>query len=244
MIDKKRLDLIISTAEAMGLKARLVNERGLVAIETNNKEIYLFHKSSNPNSQMATWLAKDKYAARAIFELNGLPNIPFCRPKTYVEAVDFLSRHNKIIHKPLKGRHSQNIHLVTKERELKKLDLSKCILEKFIEGQEVRLLVVSNEVKALHYKVYEGPINDPDTVRRVSIHKSKWDRELVELAIKASKALGLKFTAVDFLVTKNNEVYILEINSAPGIDRFQQPDEGPPLNIMKLYLEQVIDGYL
>ncbi|HSX46243.1 MAG TPA: ATP-grasp domain-containing protein [Candidatus Saccharimonadia bacterium] len=243
MIDKKRLELVLSTAEGMGLKAKLLNDQGLVSIETNGKEVYLFHKTSNPNTQMATWLADNKYVARVIFERQGLPNIPFCCPVSNLEATDFLSEHGKIICKPVKGGHSQNVHLVTSKDELGKLDLSQCILEKFIEGQEVRLLVVGGEVKAVHHKVYDGPINNPDTVRRVSIEKNQWDEQLVGLAVKAAQALGLKFTAVDFLVTTHNEAYMLEINSAPGLDRFQRPDEGPSLNIMKLYLEQIIDNY-
>jgi hypothetical protein len=36
---------------------------------------------------------------------------------------------------------------------------------------------------------------------------------------------------------------MLEINSAPGLDRFQNPDDGPPIDIMRLYLEQVIKNY-
>ena len=234
---------MLSAAESMGLKAKLINDHGMVAIEVNGKEVYLFHKTSNPNSQMATWLANNKYAARVIFERNCLPNIPFCYPKSDDEAINFLLDHGKIICKPLKGGHSQNIHLVTTKDELRKLDIPRCILEKFIDGQEVRFLVVAGEVKAVHHKVYDGPINNPETVRRVSIDKNMWDEQMSGLAVKASKALGLKFTAVDFLVTKKNEAYLLEINSAPGLDRFQKPDEGPPLNIMKLYLEQIIDNY-
>jgi len=243
MIDKKRLDLVLSTAEGMGLKATLLNDQGLVSVEVNGKEIYLFHKTSNPNTQMATWLANNKFAARVIFERQGLPNIPFCCPADFSEAADFLSEHGKIIVKPLKGGHSRNIHLVQTNDELSKLDLSGCILEKFVEGQEVRLLVVGGEVKAVHHKVYDGPINNPDIVRRVSFEKGQWDQQLVGLAIKAARALGLDFTAVDFLVTAQNEPHLLEINSAPGLDRFQTPDEGPALNIMQLYLEQLIANY-
>lgn len=243
MIDKKRLNLVLSTAEGMGLKAKLLNDQGLISIDANGTELYLFHKTSNPNTQMATWLANNKYVARVIFERKGLPNIPFYLPENIGDAVNFLSEHSEIIVKPLKGGHSQNVHLVTTKNELEKLDLSHCILEKFIEGQEVRLLIIKGEVKAVHHKVYDGPINNPDTVRRVSIVEDQWSEQLAKLAIRAADALGLKFTAVDFLVTKQNLPYLLEINSAPGLDRFQKPDSGPPLNIMKLYLETIIDNY-
>ena len=243
MIDKKRLDLVVSTAESMGYEANLVNDQGLVCIKVSGKEVYLFHKTSNPNTQMATWLANNKYASRVIFGRSGLPNIPYYLPTNASEAARFLSEHGKIIVKPLKGGHSQNVHLVTNESELKNLDLSKSILEKFIEGQEIRVLVVGGEPKAVHHKVYEGPINNPELLRRVSLEKSWWDEQLLVLATKAAEAFGLDFTAVDFLVTEAGKPYMLEINSAPGLDRFQNPDDGPPIDIMRLYLEQVIKNY-
>ena len=243
MIDSKRLDLILSAAKELGYEAKLLNNRGLVAINVNGNEVYLFHKTSNPNTQMATWLANNKYIARVIFDRNKLPNIPFCVAENFESAVEFLSIHGKVVVKPLKGGHSQNVHLISNKEELEKLSLENCIIEKFIDGQEVRLLVVDGDVKAVHHKNYDGPINNPDIVQRESLEKDKWDARLIPLAKKAAKALCLNFTAVDFLVTPSGDIYLLEINSAPGLDRFQNPDKGPSINIMKIYIEQIIKNY-
>ena len=43
-------------------------------------------------------------------------------------------------------------------------------------------------------------------------------QEVTEGAIKAVRACGLDFGAVDVLVGKDRGVYVLEVNSAPGID--------------------------
>jgi tetrahydromethanopterin:alpha-L-glutamate ligase len=243
MIDKKRLTLLLSTANTMGLNPKLINDRGLISIEVNGMERYLFYKASNPNDQMASWLAKNKYVSRLIFERNGLPNIPFCVSSSISEAKNFLSKHGRIVAKPIKGQKSQDILLISTEDELEKVDLEECILEQFIKGQETRFLVVDGEVKAAHYKVYEGDINNPETVQRVSLKKVDWDKDLVKLSIKAAAAIGLNFAAVDFIVSGSDRALILEINSAPGLERFQEPDQGPPIDAMGLYLEQMVKNY-
>jgi glutathione synthase/RimK-type ligase-like ATP-grasp enzyme len=243
MVDKKRLDLLISTAESMGLRPKRVNNLGLISVEIEGKKRFLFHKVSNPNNPMASMLSENKFVTRIIFEQNDLPNIPYCLPVDQNEAKTFLAEHGKIIAKPVRGKHSEDIHLITQPSEIEELNISGYILEKFIKGQETRFLVVSGVVEAVHLKVYESDINNPDTVKRISLETDAWDDSLVRVATRAAEAIGLCFTAVDFLVTEDNGAYLLEINSAPGLDRFQTPDEGPPIDVMKLYLEQVVTNY-
>lgn len=238
MIDPERLRLLIDTADSMGLQPRQINGTGLVALHVHGKERYIFHKSSNPNSAAATFLTKNKRAARIVFGEHELPNIPYCVPKTEDEAIAFLQTHGRVIVKPITGQHSSNIHLVSSIDELKKIDTARGIFEKFVEGQETRLLVVAGEVKAVHLKVYDSEINDPSKVRRISLEKQQWNQSLVIMAQKAAEAFGLVFTAVDFLVTRDDEPFLLEINAAPGIERFNKPTEGPPVDAMRFYLEQ------
>lgn len=235
MIDENRLSLLTNAAKAMGLKPEVVTPYGLVSVTIEGKNRYLFHRASNPNKLVPSRLAMNKHATRVIMERAGLPNIPFCLPANEQEAQEFLSTHKKIIVKPTKGKMSQDIHLVTDAEELAKLDITDCIFEKFIKGQETRFLVVDGKVEAVHYKMYEGEINDPKTVRRVSLERSEWDENIAKNAVQAADALGLIFTAVDFMVTED-AAYILEVNSSPGIERFQSPDEGPAIDIARMYL--------
>lgn len=240
MVDPKRLQLLISTAASMGLQPEQVKDLGLISIIVAGKKHYLFHKVSNPNNQMSSWLAENKSVSRIIFEQNNLPNIPFIYPVTLADAEKFLEKHDKIIVKPVKGKHSEDIHLVSDRKDLSQLDLTGRIAEKFIKGQEVRLLVVDYEVKSVHLKVYDSDINNPALVNRISLEAEQWDKALVEKAVKAASALGLVFTAVDFLVTQDGDAYILEINSAPGLEFFQEPTKGPAFDAMRAYLELVV----
>ncbi len=243
-LDQERIDLFIATAKKMGLKPKQVSDAGLLSIQVDGKERYVFHKSSNPNWVMPSWLSENKYMARVIFERNGLPNIPFCLPTNTSVAQSFLSDHGKIIAKPIKGKKAQDIKLISSSFELDDINLEGRILEKFIEGQETRILVVAGQVIAVHLRVYDALImDDPDIVKRVSVHKTEWDKTLIQQAIKAAEVIGLQFCVVDFLVTERNEQFILEINSAPGIDKFEVPDEGPPTEMMKIYIEQLVKNY-
>ena len=103
--------------------------------------------------------------------------------------------------------------------------------------------MLNNEVIAVHNKDYDGEINNPDTVKRISITRDQWDRNLVSMAIRAAYVFGLSFAAVDFLVTADRESYILEINSAPGLERFQRPTEGPAIDAIRIFLNEVVKNY-
>lgn len=245
MIDTTRLELLLRTASDMGLKPEVVADRGLVSLEINSIPRYVFHKASNPNDQMASWISGNKYATRVIMDRSGLPNIPYCLPEDDLQAQKFLTLHRRIVAKPVRGQKSKDIHLITDidHTKLAQLETGKYILEKFVKGQEVRLLVVCGVVLAVHHKKYLTEINNPNAVRRVSLEKSAWPKDLLPVAIAAAGAIGLRFSAVDFLVSDDGQHYVLEINSAPGIDRFQQPDEGPAIDAMRLYLEQLVKNY-
>ena len=243
MIDQNRVELILSTAQSMGLKPKLLTDYGLISLQIDGKEHYIFYDASNTGTQISTGLTKNKHASRVMFERNGLPNIPFCLTDNLDKACQFLAEHKKIIVKPVKGQHSQDIHLIETAKELENFNLPNYILEKYIEGRELRYLVYNDQVIAVHLKDYETAINDPETVKRISFEKDRWNDHLTELAIKAARVFGLKLTAVDFKVTSSGEVFLLEINSAPGIDRFQNPDTGPGIDLARIFLNEVIKNY-
>ncbi len=157
-----------------------------------------------------------------------------------LEANEFLKKHKTIIAKPTKGKHSKDVHLIENAEDFKHIDLTKYLLEKFIEGKEERYLILNDKILAVHRKVYKTPINNPETVKRVAYEKIVWDKEVVKISRNVTTALGLAFAAVDFLITTNGRTYILEVNSAPGLSRFQYPDEGPSIDIASIFLEASI----
>ena len=127
--------------------------------------------------------------------------------------------------------------------QLNGIDLKSSLLEKFIEGEEYRVLVLQDKPIAFHRKFYTTPINDPEKVKRISYPKEKWNQEMVDLSRRCMKVLGLNFGCVDFMIDKEGKIFILEINSAPGLLRFEQPDQGPKVKIATMFLKETLKKF-
>lgn len=230
----------MSRATALGLKPELLTEYGIIAIHPNNQERYVFYGTSVLNNQLASHLATNKHASRIILERHNLPNIPYCLPESESEALEFLKKHKMIIAKPTMGRRSRGIRLIQQADDFKKVNLRTHILEEYIEGRQMRYLVLQNEVIAVHEKVYKEAISRPKQTRRIAYEKKDWDDKIVRLSLLAATALGLNFAAVDFLIDNEARAYILEVNQSPSLLRFNFPDEGPPIDLVKIFLEATV----
>lgn len=225
---------IFDAAEKLGLTPEMVADYGLIRIKYNGQDIYFFNTISDLNSSVASYIAKNKHTTRVVLEKNNLPNIPFVMPESDDEAIEFLSEHKKIMVKPTYGANSVGIKIIENEDELRKLDLSESILEKFIIGEEFRYLVLDGKVIAVHFCI---PDFETNKTKRISIKENEWDTEMLETAIKTAEVIGLRFASVDFLKDEDAKLHILEVNSAPGISRYYEPDEGEKVDVARLFIE-------
>lgn len=91
--------------------------------------------------------------------------------------------------------------------------------------------------KKLEYRifVFQGKVikavrrfhNDPKQVawnianggRSVRLLKESWPKESLVVAIEAGKRLNLGWYAADVIVDQNDKPFVLELNTAPGLDR-------------------------
>jgi glutathione synthase/RimK-type ligase-like ATP-grasp enzyme len=112
----------------MKLNPSWVTQNGLFAIDTPVGERYVNVGQSHFNSHISSSLATNKHLTRAVLARNGVPNIPYARPKSMDEAIAFLRAYEKIIVKPYAGMGSQNIRIVEDRHQLLGLDVSKYIL--------------------------------------------------------------------------------------------------------------------
>lgn len=110
--------LLFNRAQQMGWQPAWVIPGGLFAVTTASGERYINFAQSSLNSHVSASLTRNKYLARLILERHGLPNIPFARPKTESEAEAFLTKHHKIIVKPLCGSGSRDIRIVESMEQL------------------------------------------------------------------------------------------------------------------------------
>jgi glutathione synthase/RimK-type ligase-like ATP-grasp enzyme len=221
----------------MGLDPSWVTPNSLFAVTYNGQEQYINLARSPLNPHASISLARNKYHTRLILERHGMPNIPFTRTDSAVAALAFLRAHGKIIAKPVTGSGAHDIHIITTSQQLRTLDVTKYILEKYIVGQELRYLVLNGEVIGVHRSEYGVSVREDRPLERISIPLAKWDLALVSSAIQIVQALGLNFAAVDYLVTTSGFGYILEVNSTPGLKWFHAPTSGPAVNVARQFLE-------
>jgi glutathione synthase/RimK-type ligase-like ATP-grasp enzyme len=242
MLNQQKLgtaELLFRSAQKLGCKPSWIVPHGLFAITIDGTERYINHSHSPLNSHASISLARNKHLTRLILGRNGLPNIPFMRPKDYEEAVAFLSLHSTIIAKPIQGSGAQDINIITHANQLRPLIIKKYILEKYIVGQEMRYLVLNGSVIAVHRSEYGTSVDKDRYLERFSIPEPDWDNALVRRSIEIATIMDLKFAAIDYLVDAAGSSHILEVNSTPGLKWFHAPTAGPAVDVATLFLESL-----
>ena len=237
MFATESTDILYARADELGLKPSKLNEYGLLEITTySGAKQYIFHSKTALNSQLSSYLVSNKHTTRQILEQHNLPNIPYCLPKTQRELRDFFIKHQPVVVKPTYGHGSHGVRMIDDVAQLDNLDITTIVAEKFIEGQEERYLVLNGQVIAVHQKLYDGPINSAETLRRVSLKSDTWHSERTRMAVQIAQVFRLRFAAVDFIVMSDGTFVVLEVNSAPGIAWFHTPTSGPSVDVAGMLL--------
>lgn len=233
-------NLLFEEARKLKLQPKWLTDYGLFSIESNHKVYFIYYSYSLFNSHLSSRLSRDKHITRTILEENKLPNIPYTLAKTKEEVLAFLAIHKTIIAKPNLSSHSENVYLIKNLHEIPAIPYNEYLLEQFIKGEELRYLVLQGKVIAVHRKYYKTPINNPDTVKRISYPQDQWNQDMVKLTLEITNTMHLNFAAVDFIIDKQGKAFVLEVNSAPGLWHFHYPEEGPAINVARMFLEATI----
>ncbi len=185
---------------------------------------------------LASSMAMDKEVTKKIFLYHGIPVPPFkVVRRDEIEA--FLDSLSQIISFPcvVKPAEEGSSVGVSIARDKEELNISlieafkygdRAIVEKFIEGREIHIGVLGGralggvEVKPKKgFYDYEAKYTKGLTeyILPPEIDKSLYEK-LKELGLKAHKALGCKGgTRVDIILDKENNPYVLEVNTIPGM---------------------------
>jgi len=186
---------------------------------------------------IASSIAMDKEISKKIFIKNKINT-----PKYFVYYYD--SKKSKLIKKidkelcfpvvvkPLNEGSSVNVYICNKSNLFKILDLLKnykrVIIEEFIGGREIQVAIMGNKkLGAIELKPkrkfydYQAKYNKNAKTEHlipVDLNKDKFN-EIMNLALKAHKAIGCSgVTRSDFKFHKN-KFYLLEINTQPGMTK-------------------------
>lgn len=171
--------------------------------------------------------SRDKWTCFQFLVKNQIP-VPRTLYTSYFEFEEQLETFGgkPIIIKLLEGTHGEGVILTESRKNalatIETLNAAgvKFILQEYIEeanGADVRAIVVDGVVVAAMKR--KSKIGD----FRSNLHKGGTSEKIVlspseeKIAIKAAKALGLRFCGVDILQSKNGPL-VLEINSTPGLE--------------------------
>lgn len=94
-----------------------------------------------------------------------------------------------------------------------------------------------DDVIAVHQSEYGISVAETRDLKRISYPEDTWDSKLATLSLRIAKVLGLQFAAVDYLIDLDQQIYILEVNSAPGLKWFHAPSTGPSVDVASLFLQ-------
>lgn len=186
---------------------------------------------------LASALAMDKVASKAIFTMRNLLTPPsvtlYTSPDDITDIVESLGE--KLVVKPASEGSSVGMSIVHNAAELcPALDLAfrhdrVVIVERFVAGVEVTVGVIGNdELQALPtlevVPVHEFYDYDSKYVPGMSSHiiparvSEELRAECQSIAIEAHRALGCRgISRADTIVTEDGEVYLLEVNTIPGM---------------------------
>jgi len=234
--------LLFNEAQKLGLQPKWETEYGLFSVKlpSSSSREFFFHSNLNLNGELSRMLVKNKHFTRLILEKNGFENIPYLLPSSKKELEHFFEQHQPIICKPLLGQRSRSISLISTKRELSHCSLKMTFFEKFIKGDECRYLILNNRVIAVQKKRLAPTSSNPWNLHYIGLEKIDWDRQLVKQSLSIAKLFKLEWVAVDYILDKQNKAWVLEVNSAPGIVKMHQPDEGVKTNVAKLIWKLMI----
>ncbi len=186
-----------------------------------------FHAGKVINNKASVIKASNKL--RTFDALKDVVSIPKYT-EDYEEAESFLRDSTRIISREtLTGHSGQGIKVLSKDAfSSYDKDKSKLFVEYIPKQYEYRYHVVGGKVIDKRRKARDRSVADEDVnwaVRNVAggfifaIDEGfDYPEEADDIAIKSIEALGLDFGAVDIVHNTNRGLFVLEINTAPGLE--------------------------
>ena len=179
--------------------------------------------------------AMNKIKSKKIFIKNRILTPNYKSIKKISDLSNKISK-EKFIIKPANEGSSFGVKIFDSLNKKNLLDIKKHLLkyknliqEEFIDGQEVQTAILNNKVLGSveirpKRKFYDYKAKYSSLAKTLHVIPPKINKEINDkinkAALKAHKSLGCKgVTRSDFIVSKDKKVYILELNTQPGMTR-------------------------
>ncbi len=215
---------------------------------------------------LSSGICMDKNLSKTILKANNIPVVDYVYIKKEEDYYLYKSEIDELIYpvivKPNKGGSSIGIKIAKNIEEafeaikdIKKLD-DDILIEKFIDGKEAICSVVQNKEG-----VYVLSMLDIDTDTDIFGYDEKYDKNtnihfsrlpkflqtmIKEISKKAFNLLKCEgYANIDFMI-KDDDVYVLEVNTIPGFTEKSLLPKGITLHnkTIKEFLDEIIELYI
>jgi ribosomal protein S6--L-glutamate ligase len=167
--------------------------------------------------------SRDKYATQYTLQASGIPI-----PKTYTteslaRAYEQTQEMLPLIYKPIlssMGKGSIKFNdtdlAYNAYRTLDRLH-HPLIIQGYIEtsGRDIRVFIIGDECVGAVYKYIPEGQWKSNVAQGGKMVEEEMESEIIELGFKATRAMGLDYSGVDILESKNGPI-VLEVNASPG----------------------------
>ena len=176
---------------------------------------------------LASSIAMNKVVSKYFYKSLG---IKF--PQTYDINSKFTNSSYPFIVKPICGGSSKNLFKIENEKQLNDFknndndELNKYMVEKFIDGREITVGILENKICGIMEIIFDSEIYDfKNKYQVIAKHllnpklPENVKQELKDISLKVHRAFNCKcISRLDFRYnTKSKELFILEINTQPGL---------------------------
>lgn len=169
-------------------------------------------------------LCFDKVATKEVLRTNGINTPEWVLIKS---KEDILKIKYPVVLKPIKGGSSIGIVIAKSIDDLNKLDIAEELLaEEYIEGQELTIGIFGDQALPVveiipktgewfNYKnKYDKSTQENVPPKYISLDIQQQARQL---ALRVYKLCGCRHLSRVDMILKNNQLYVLEINTMPGM---------------------------
>ncbi|MDR3187322.1 MAG: D-alanine--D-alanine ligase [Holosporaceae bacterium] len=182
---------------------------------------------------MSSAIAMDKRASRELFARNGI-RVPAGFTASWSEFREHPSMNYPFVIKPVNGGSSVHVHIVKDRETLGAIDWQyeddEILVEEYIPGLELTVGVLDDKPLEVTNLIVQSGFLDYDSKYSLgrSLHEipakisPQTRNEVLETALKAHKITGCRgVSRSDFRYNdKTEELYILELNTQPGMTPF------------------------
>lgn len=230
----------------LNLEMTVFSDQHLIIIKKKNKKIMINGNIFPINSAISHSLCRDKVSLSNVLCLNSVPCVkhfvaykPFLK-KTSIKRIKNILNKNALVIKPLNGSKAKNVYKVKNIYDyflkIKNMENAFAVSKYYKLKCEYRLIIFNNKLFFIYKKISDNFYFNLSLGAKAKIEENKkLTRFLFKLALKAVKAVGIKFCSVDIVKTIENKYLILEINSTVFMDNFLKQNPKQLKNVEKMY---------